>query len=232
MTSKKPLSKLLGTIFLGLSLFMLASPLDAKENLPETTKDGLVLKQQNKLGAVYIKPGATLTDYNKVKLLECYVAFQKDWQRDYNQEQMGLTGRVTNQEMESMKTKLATGFQEVFTKELDKAGYTVVDTTGADVLLIRPAIINLTVTAPDVMTAGMTNTYVRSAGSMTLYAELYDSLTSDKFAEVIDAEEVGDHGFNFRANSVTNRAEFEQALQAWAEILVKRLDEAHGKTSK
>jgi hypothetical protein len=224
--------KFIGNIFLALTFFILTSPLYAKEDLPETTKDGLVLQHQDKLGAVYLKPGATLADYTKVKLLECYVAFQKDWQRDYNDEQMGLTGQVTNQEMQSMKTKLATGFQEVFTKELDKAGYTVVDTTGADVLLIRPAIINLTVTAPDVMTAGMTNTYVSSAGSMTLYAELYDSLTSDKFAEVIDAEEVGAHGFNFRANSVTNRAEFEQALQAWAELLVKRLDEAHGKTKK
>jgi len=224
--------KFLGTIVLAVSMLILTSPLDAKENLPETTKDGLVLKQQNKLGAVYIRPGATLADYDKVMILECFVAFQKNWQRDYNNDQAGLMGQVTTQDMQSMKTELAKGFAEVFAKELDKAGYTVVDTTGEDVLLIRPAIVNLTVTAPDVNSPDMSTTFVSSNGSMTLYAELYDSLSSEKIAEVIDAEEVGAHGFNHVANSVTNRAEFEQAIQAWAEILVKRLNEAHVKTKK
>ncbi len=106
---------------------------------------------------------------------------------------MGLGGRVTDQDMQKIKTEVAEGFQEVFTKELDKAGYTVVDTTGADVLLIRPAIINLEVTAPDVMSPGISATIVSSGGSMTLYAELYDSSTSTKIAEVLDSEEVG-HG--------------------------------------
>jgi hypothetical protein len=211
---------------------ILALPLAAKEKLPETTKDGLVLRQHTELGAVYVKPGASLTDYTKVKILDCYVAFEKNWQRNYNDEQMGLGGRVTDQDVQSIKTEVAQGFQEVFTKELDKAGYTVVDTTGADVLLIRPAIINLVVTAPDVMTPGISATIVSSAGSMTLYAELYDSLTSAKIAEVLDSEEIGQNGFNHIANEVSNRAAMDETLRACAEILVKRLDEAHGKTSK
>jgi hypothetical protein len=224
--------KLLGTILLAALLFMPTSPLDAKESLPETTKDGLVLQKHTKLGAVYLKPGATLTDYSKVKILDCYVAFQKNWERNYNEQQMGLGGRVTDQDMQKIKTEVAEGFQEVFTKELDKAGYTVVDTTGTDVLLIRPAIINLEVTAPDVKSPGISATIVSSGGSMTLYAELYDSSTSTKIAEVLDSEAVGNGGFNYVANSVSNRMEFEETIQRWAEILVKRLDEAHGKTSK
>lgn len=211
---------------------MFALQLAAKEKLPETTKDGLVLQQHTELGAVYVKPGASLTDYTKVKILDCYVAFEKNWQRNYNDEQMGLGGRVTDQDVQKIKTEVAQGFQEVFTRELDKAGYTVVDTTGADVLLIRPAIINLVVTAPDVMTPGISATIVSSGGSMTLYAELYDSLTSAKIAEVLDSEEIGQNGLNYVANKVTNRAAFDETLRAWAEILVKRLDEAHGKTSK
>jgi hypothetical protein len=224
--------KLLGTILLAAFLFTPISPLDAKESLPETTKDGLVLQKHTKLGAVYLKPGATLTDYSKVKILDCYVAFQKNWERNYNEQQMGLGSRVTDQDMQKIKTEVAEGFQEVFTKELDKAGYTVVDTTGTDVLLIRPAIINLEVTAPDVKSPGISATIVSSGGSMTLYAELYDSSTSTKIAEVLDSEAVGNGGFNYVANSVSNRMEFEETIQRWAEILVKRLDEAHGKTSK
>ncbi len=213
-------------------LCALAVPLAAKEKLPETTKDGLVLQHQTELGAVYVKPGATLTAYTEVKILDCYVAFAKNWQRNFNDQSMGLEGRITSQEMQKIKTKVAEEFKAVFTRELDKAGYTVVETTGTDVLLIRPAIINLTVTAPDLDSPDMSTSFVASNGSMSLYAELYDSTTSAKIAEVLDNEEVGDHGFSHVANSVTNKAALDETLQAWAKILVKRLDEAHGKTSK
>jgi len=213
-------------------VFVLATALEAREKLPETTKDGLVLQHHTELGAVYLKPGATLTAYNQVKILDCYVAFEKNWQRNYNDEQPGLQGRVSDQDMQKIKSEVAEGFKDSFTKKLDKAGYTVVETTGPDVLLIRPAIINLNVTAPDVLSAGISTNIVSSSGSMTLYAELYDSQTSAKIAEVLDSEEAGGSSFAHVANSVTNRAAFEQTIDKWAEILVKRLDEAHGKSSK
>ena len=209
----------------GLCLF--AAPLSAKDKLPESTKDGLQLQHHTKLGAVYLKPGATLSVYDKVKLLDVYVAFEKNWQRDHNREEIGLEGRVSDKDMQKMKTELATGFNAVFKKELEKGGYSVVDEIGADVMILRPAIINLTVTSPDILTAGISATFVASNGSMTLYAELYDSVTSDKFAEVLDAEEVGDHGFARQANRVTNKVEFDNTLKAWASILRKRLDEAN-----
>lgn len=213
------------TLLILLACF-LTGPLAAKDKLPESTKDGLKLVHQHDLGAVYLKPGATLAAYDKVKILDVYVAFKKNWQRDYNREEMDLGRHVTDKDVERIKEKLAAEFPAVFKKVLEKGGYTVVDDTGPDVLLLRPAIINLTVTAPDVMSAGMSRTYVRSAGTMTLYMELYDSQTSEKFAEVLDAEEAGD-GFAQEANRVTNKFEFDRTLEKWAKILVKRLDEAH-----
>ena len=134
--------------------------------------------------------------------------------------------------MERIKTRVAREFPVVFTKILEKGGYQVVETTGKDVLLLRPAIINLVVTAPDIMSAGMATNVVSSAGSMTLYMELYDSLTSDKIAEVLDSEEAGMNSFAQVANRVTNKVDFDLTLESWARILVKRLDEAHGKASK
>jgi hypothetical protein len=174
---------------------LLALPAAAKDKLPETTKDGLKLVNQTKLGAVYTKPGATLQAYDKIYLVDAYVAFAKNWKRDYNEDQMGLDNRITDKEMQKITAEVAKEFKSVFTKVLEKGGYQVVTTTGADVMILRPAIINLEITAPDLMTAGMERNFVRSNGSMTLYAELYDSVTNDKFAEVIDAEEVGDTGF-------------------------------------
>lgn len=222
----------LGKTLLAVAVFFISSTAWSKDKLPQTTKDGLALQHHTELGAVYLKPGASLAAYDKVKILECYVAFRKNWQRDYNDQQMDLGSRVSDKDMQEMKNKLAEGFNTAFTRELDKAGYTVVDTTGADVLLIRPAIINLEVTAPDVMSPEMEVTFVSSSGSMTLYAELYDSGTSEKIAEVFDSEAVGNDPVGEVANRVTNRAAFERTFDAWAEILVKRLDEAHEKTTK
>jgi hypothetical protein len=57
--------------------------------------------------------------------------------------------------------------------------------------------------------------------------ELYDSITSQKFAEVIDAEELGNNSFAHVANRGTNQAELDRTLSIWAGLLRKRLDEAH-----
>jgi hypothetical protein len=50
-----------------------------------------------------------------------------------------------------------------------------VDYTGLDVMILRPAIINLDVTATDLKSASMSTTIARPADSMMLYLELLDS---------------------------------------------------------
>lgn len=214
------------------ALCLVIAPLAAKEKLPETTKDGLHLVKQNKLGAVYVKPGATLQDYSKVMLVDCFVTFEKDWQRNYNEEHFNIDDRVTDKDMQRIKDGVAKQFKLEFTKVLEKGGYPVVTEAAKDVLLVRPAIINLEVTAPDLMTADFSRTFVADAGSLTLYAELYDSVSSTKIAEVVDAEAAGDYGMARVANRVTNQAALDQVLRRWAEILRKRLDEANGKDSE
>jgi hypothetical protein len=47
----------------------------------------------------------------------------------------------------------------------------------------------------------------------------------------MDAEEVGANGFAHQAGRVSNKMEYDRTLEAWANILVKRLDEAHQNTS-
>jgi iron uptake system EfeUOB component EfeO/EfeM len=56
---------------------------------------------------------------------------------------------------ETIKAGLFTGFHEVFVGELqDQGGYQAVETGGEDVLVLRPAIIDLNITPPDTMSAG------------------------------------------------------------------------------
>lgn len=207
------------------AFLVVGQPTARADDLFPTTFDWLKFVEQTKMRVVYIKPGASLKQYNHVMILDVNVAFKKNWQRDYNRNAAGSARRVTQKDMDDIKKRLATGFRTVFTGELQKVGYEVVNTAANDVLVLKPAIINLVVTAPDKKTAGRSRTYVASAGEMTLYVEMRDSLTNDIIALVIDPQKARDRG-NFRiSSSVTNRAEADRILKKWADILSSLLSE-------
>lgn len=203
---------------------VIAAPVLAKDDLPKTTPEGMELLKQTRTRVTYAMPGATLDSYTRVALVDCYVAFAKDWDKDYNRN-ASMGRRIRADDMEKIKANLAEEFKKVFTEELTKAGHEIVDHTGDDVLIVRPAIVNLEITAPDVGSAGLSRVYVRSAGQMTLYMELYDSVTGAIIARVMDAE-ADDTGFAMQANRVTNKAEADRILRSWARELAEHLGEA------
>lgn len=126
--------------------------------------------------------------------------------------------------MKEIRDRVAKEFAKEFTKVLStEGGHQVVTEGGDDVLILRPAIINLEVTAPDLMTPGMSETVVASAGSMTLYLELYDGKTQAIIARIIDPEAADNVGIAQVANRVTNTADFDRVLRRWAEILNSHL---------
>ena len=129
-----------------------------------------------------------------------------------------------------MKQKLAAEFKKIFTEELQgNGGYAVVNEAAPDVLVLRPALLNVEVNAPDVMTAGIEHTVVRSAGQMTLYLELWDAATNTLLARVMDAEADPD-SLAQMGGSVTNKAAADRILRDWAELLARHLDEVKGAT--
>jgi hypothetical protein len=194
--------------------------------LPEVSHDGLHLVRTKGLAGVYVKPGANLGQYNKLAILDCFVSFKKHWRRD----QIDSEHVASPKQMEEIKQRLAKAFHEVFVKELqDKGHYPVVTSSGHDVLVLRPAIINLDIEAPDSLSEVDQMTFSASAGQMTLYLELYDSVTSDILARIIDPESGQGMGRIQWQNEVTNKAEADKILKKWADILRKHLDEAHGK---
>jgi len=204
----------------------------AKDAPPQVTEDGLQLTKSTKTRLVYVKPGATFSQYDRVAILDCYVEFEKNWERDYNSSRVGLEGRVSDKDVERIKTDLAAEFKKVFVDELqNKGGYQVVDVAAPDVLLLRPALLNVEVNAPDVMSADIGRTVVRSAGQMTLFLELWDPATKTLLARVMDAQE-DDPAFAQMANRVTNKAAADRILREWAEELRKRLDTVKGKAEQ
>lgn len=219
--------KLLLALTMVLTLFTAAAAFAKKQELPEVTEDGLHRVHDSKMALVYAEPGADLAQYQRVKILEPHVAFKKNWARDQRRNSIDPI-RITSNDIEKIKSSLSKEFLEVFRKTLEEGGYQVVEETGEDVLLVRPAIINLDVNAPDTPRAGMSRTYTTSAGEMTLYIELYDSITGDLMAKALDrrVDNANRSGFYTWTNSVTNRAAANRILKGWADILLDALNEA------
>ena len=143
-----------------------------KQDPPQTTTDGLNLVKNTKTRVVYLADGAEFDQYTKVMIVECAVAFKKNWQRDYNRTAIDLDRRVTDRDVTRIKEGLSAEFKKEFTKVMTENGHEVVTEPASDVLILRPAIINLVVNAPDIQSASMSRTYVADPGQMTLYLEL------------------------------------------------------------
>lgn len=222
---------LLASCFLASLAFGFSGELPAKESLPEVSPEGMHLQKSQDARIVYVKPGATLDKYDRVAIIDTYVEFADNWQRDYNNSVAGVQGRVTTEDMDRMKAAMAAEFKKVFTEELQtKGGYEVVETAAPDVLVLRPAIINLKPTAPDLKTADARRTLVASAGQMTLYLELWDAASNTILARIMDPQADERMGGMARiSNSASNKAAVDTILKKWAEKLRKHLDAARGK---
>ena len=213
---------ILSLIILGLA--PLTSIAKEKKELPEYTVEGLQrVPNTKKMAVVYAEPGANLSQYERVYLVDPYVAFKKNWQRDQNRT---YTNKVRTSDMDRIKIDVAKLFMEVFTEELEEGGYTLATERAEDVLIVKPAIIDLNVTAPDIRSAGNVDTFTRTAGSMTLYLELYDSETDDLLAKALDAKGDRGNGFANWSTSVSNRAAGRRMMKPWAKALREALDEA------
>lgn len=214
--------RLILSIFIFCTLPAIALAQD-KNDIPETTIEGLKLVENPKqMAYVWAQPGADLSQYERVYIAEPLVAFKKNWQREQNRGHI----KVRSSDMERIKNNLAGLFVEVFTEELAKGGYTLADERAEDVLLIRPAIIDLDVTAPDVRSTARSQSFTTSAGAMTLYVELVDSETGDMLAKALDRKADRDKGTMQWQTGPANRAAAMRIIRPWAEALREALDEA------
>ena len=219
MNSLPKLKSVLITLSLAISITAMA-----KEGPPEITEEGLHLVKDSNMALVYAVPGADLSGYHRIWLVEPYVAFKKNWQRDQNRSK-GI--KVTNSDMDRIRTRLAEEFTVVFAEVLQESdGYELVEERADDVLILRPAIINLDVNAPDTRSAGRNRTFASYAGEMTLYLEAFDSQTNALIAKALDRGYDRNTGFVTWQSSVSNTQAAKRILRGWAQSLRDGLDEA------
>ena len=192
----------------------------------QTTYDGLVPVKNARVAMAYIHPDADFSVFKRVAILEPFVAFRSNWQRNQNRSR---SRNVRAGDVERIKADVADLLRDVFVERLQAAGFDIVNEAADDVLVLRPAIIDLDITAPDLRRGGRSRTYTASGGAATLYIELLDSITGQKLGRAADRQAARRGGGMMTWNNrVTNTADARRMFGRWADKLVEFLNEHYG----
>jgi hypothetical protein len=191
---------------------------------PPAEWDGLVKVKAKRFELVYLRPGADFRGYAKVILDPTEIAFEKNWKRDYNSSSASSSLQVSDRDIARMADEGRKGAAEILQKAYAAGGYPVVSEPAADVLRVRTALIDITVTSPDTDSPGIVRSYSRDAGGATLVVEARDSMTGSLLGRAVDSRTIDDFSMEWR-NRVTNRQDFSRQIETWAKNSVKGLDE-------
>lgn len=191
---------------------------------PPQSWDGLVQVKSKRLDLVYLQPGADFRSYTKVMLDPTEVAFAKDWKLDYNRSAASMSSRISDDDVLKAAAEGVKAAGDIFQQAWTKGGYQVVTTPGPDVLRVRTGVLNIRVSAPDQMTSGRSYSFATEAGQATLFVEARDSLTGVLLGRAVDQKIIGDSTIG-RRSSVSNRGDFRDQVERWADISVRGLSE-------
>ena len=213
------------SIALTLAAALLCAPFAAAQD-SAWTSGGLQKITVKGLDAAYAKPGASLKQYTKVAMKPVAVTFAKNWAESVTS---GTMVRITPEDMQRIRTKLATMLEMAVYNELKAGGYNLVSAVGEDVLYVEMDIANLYITAP-VLHNNMNppDTYAVSAGQATLVVQLSDTVTGDPIARVVDNYYAMNTGRPMLISSVDNEVEAQNACNEWAKRLRAALDKSKG----
>ncbi len=214
----------------GIAIMLCACQTTQKTPIDDaSTLEGLVEVDVTGFGAVYRKPKASLANYTKLIIRPARVEFSKNWERNLD----SALYQMNKPDRDKLTAELAEEFSKVFRQELETNGhYQIVTEPAADVLEVRPSIVNLYVNAPDVSMRSTyrIGSYTTDAGEMTLICELHDSITGELLTRAYDRQVSSSTSTWQWTNSITNDAEAQRIIGTWAVALRDALDASRGKS--
>jgi hypothetical protein len=186
--------------------------------------ENLVPVEDAQVAAAFIDPSADFSVFKRAMILDTFVAFRSGWERDQRRGSRGV--RISSSDMERIKTRVSELFNSVFIEVLEADdGFEIVAEPDYDVLLIRAAIIDLDITAPDTMSGGRSRTYTADSGAATLYIELFDSVSGQIIGRAADRQSARSPGSLMRwTTRASNTADARRVFTGWASQLRKFLD--------
>lgn len=187
--------------------------------------DGLEQIKVKGIDVAYARPGARLSEYQRVLVLPVEVSLRRDWARNAS----GGRVRPKPEEVELIRRRVATYVREEFEHELAQAGIEQAQAPGEDVLAIALSIKDLYAVAPDLQTVYPSDVYALSAGEMTLVGELRDSVTGESEFRFYDHGRAREWSRPRRILFNENEIEARQIAREWAKALREGLQAARQK---
>ncbi|NND35532.1 MAG: hypothetical protein HKN81_00210, partial [Gammaproteobacteria bacterium] len=145
MKNRQKIARLLAAIrtwLMVMPIILVPALVNADEGDAELNWEGLVALEDAESAIAYIDPDADFSVFHRVAILDPHVAFRSNWRRDQNRSR---TQNVRASDVERIKNDVGELLVSVFTERLEAAGYEIANYTGEDVLILRPAIIDLDV---------------------------------------------------------------------------------------
>jgi hypothetical protein len=217
------------SIYLTALVFSMIVPLCAVAEDANPQFENLVPVGDPQVAVAYIDPDADFSVFERVMVLDTFVSFRSGWERDQRRGTRGT--RIRASDMDRIKTRVSELFNSVLIETLEADdGFEVVSEPDYDVLLIRAAIIDLDVTAPDTSSAGRSRTYVANSGAATLYIELFDSVSGQIIGRAFDRQSARRSGNMMRWTSrASNTADARRVFRGWSDTLRAFLDSHYTK---
>jgi hypothetical protein len=198
------------------ALIFFASPAALADEAATDIFDNLVPVDDAQVAVAYIDPNADFSVFKRVMILDTFVSFRSGWERDQRRGTRGT--RISARDMDRIKARVSELFNSVFIEVLEaNDGFEIVSEPDYDVLLVRAAIIDLDVAAPDTSSAGRSRTYTANSGAATLYIELFDSVGGQIIGRAFDRQGARNSGSMMRwTNRATNTADARRVFRGWA----------------
>jgi hypothetical protein len=105
----------------------------------------------------WVKPGEDFSQYSRIGLIDCYVAFKKNWRMNHPD--------IHKRDIDEISKWLDVEFRKVFTGRIIRNGYPIATAPAKGVLIVRPSLVGLEITAPDTQSdeSSMTFTHLPAA---------------------------------------------------------------------
>jgi hypothetical protein len=189
-----------------------------------TQFENLVPVDDAQVAVAYIDPNADFSVFKRVMILDTFVSFQSGWERDQRRGTRGT--RISARDIDRIKTRVSELFNSVFIEVLEADdGFEIVSEPDYDVLLVRAAIIDLDVSAPDTSSPGRSRTYTANSGAATLYIELFDSVSGQIIGRAFDRQAARNTGSMMRWTSrASNTADARRVFRGWADTFREFLE--------
>ena len=213
-TLKRPFVLLFSTLLLSVGAV-------AQDDRPQVSAEGLELVSSNDYGAFYVRPGVTLSEYRNAELLAAFVAVDESWVKKYNRQAM-RSRQLREKDLEEIRTRLASGFWEVFGGDFFGARtYQEVQEAKPSKLILRPAILDVSLVSVNTSNETLVQNFGSDAnGKMTLVLEIYDAEDSQLVGRLFNAQPIGDDPDFGLESEANNRADERKVFRTWAQEVV------------